>query len=77
MIDKPTIHDLAKCKQEFTDDTLMPFGKHKDTPCGELPYGYIAWLYDQDWVADQWPKLFEYVLNKMEEYGESDDEGWS
>lgn len=31
--------------QELTDNSLMPFGKHKGTPLIDVPDDYFLWLY--------------------------------
>ena len=38
---------------EYDDDTLMPFGKYKNTPLGRLPQDYCEWLYDQPNLSDK------------------------
>lgn len=44
----------------WDDDTEMPWGKYKDTPLGEIPDHYFAWLARQDWIEDH-VELFEYI----------------
>lgn len=29
----------------MNDQSLMPWGKHKDTPIGDVPDEYLLWLY--------------------------------
>lgn len=31
---------------QYTDETPMPFGKHKETPLGDMPPSYLLWIYD-------------------------------
>lgn len=31
---------------QYTDETPMPFGKHKGTPLKDVPPSYLLWLYD-------------------------------
>lgn len=47
--------------KELTDDDLMPFGKYKNTPLGEVPYSYFVWLYDQDDFRRRNPQLAAYI----------------
>ena len=47
-------------KQPFTDDDLMPWGKHKDIKLSEVPPSYLLWLYEQPWIRD-WPQLHGYL----------------
>ena len=35
------------CAVKYTDKSLMPFGKHKDTPLCNVPADYLLWLYGQ------------------------------
>jgi DNA polymerase-3 subunit epsilon len=37
---------------EYNDNTLMPFGKWRGTPLGDLPDDYVEWLYKQDNLSD-------------------------
>lgn len=30
----------------LTDDSLMPYGKHKGKPMQDVPADYLLWLYD-------------------------------
>ena len=32
----------------LTDESLMPFGKHKNIKMADVPAGYLLWLYDND-----------------------------
>ena len=62
---------------EYTDATLMPFGKHKGTPLGSLPASYCAWLYEQDKLSDR--RLYAWlhgddIKHKGERYAEEDDD---
>jgi hypothetical protein len=38
---------------------MMPFGKHKGTPLGELEFGYVAWLQTK---IDEWRDPFRQAL---------------
>ena len=44
----------------LTDDSRMPFGKHKGERLGEVPDRYWLWFLEQEW-CDQWPDLVEYA----------------
>jgi DNA polymerase III epsilon subunit-like protein len=39
--------------REYTDETIMPFGKYKGTPLGKLPENYCDWLYQQENLSDK------------------------
>lgn len=58
---------------KYTDDTAMPFGKHKGTPLREVPPEYLMWLAEQDWLED-WPSLEEYLIEN--EQAIQMDLGW-
>lgn len=30
----------------YTDETLMPFGKHRGTPLKDVPASYLLWIND-------------------------------
>ena len=45
----------------FTDETPMPFGKHKGAPLKDVPADYLLWLADQDGFAERNPELSAYV----------------
>ena len=32
---------------QLTDESPMPFGKHKNTKMANVPANYLIWLYDQ------------------------------
>lgn len=46
----------------MTDDSLMPFGKHKGKPLRDVPDGYLLQLYDAKKLSGQ---LKEYVENRI------------
>lgn len=49
---------------EFTDESIMPFGKHRGKPLGEVPADYLVWLLEQDWAtSDKWEGIYRYALN--------------
>ena len=45
----------------MNDEDLMPFGKHKGTPIGEVPASYLIWVLEQDW-AEEWKAVYDYCL---------------
>jgi len=51
---------MDRMKAPFTDNTLMPFGKHRGTPLKDVPAGWLDWFMDQDWAEEKWPRLVEY-----------------
>lgn len=46
--------------KRFNDHDLMPFGKFKDQPLGNVPPDYLDWLATQPWI-EKWPALLEYI----------------
>jgi len=66
----------------WTDDKVMPWGKHKGVKLGELPAGYLLWLYEQPWIAS-WVGLYLYLkehedqlLDEKADANEDDDRGF-
>jgi hypothetical protein len=49
----------------YTDKTLMPFGKYKDTPLIDVPADYLMWFYEQEWASSAWIDLYKYVENNL------------
>jgi uncharacterized protein (DUF3820 family) len=45
-------------------DITLPFGKYKGQLLADVPNFYIAWLLDQEFVEEKFPKLYE--MAKME-----------
>lgn len=43
----------------LTDESPMPFGKHKGERMDKVPGTYLDWLMGQDWI-DQWPNVVAY-----------------
>lgn len=37
---------MAETKKEFTDESIMPFGKHKGKTLANVPDSHLLWLYD-------------------------------
>lgn len=57
---------LPQTDLEITDDTPMPFGKHKGKPMGEVPTNYLDWLARQDDFADNRPEMFAYIQKRKD-----------
>lgn len=47
--------------KKISDDTPMPFGKHKGTKLKDVPAHYLLWAYDEDWFEKQYPKIWRYI----------------
>lgn len=45
----------------MTDRDLMPFGKHKGKPMGEVPKDYLAWLLKQDGFTEKNKEMAAYI----------------
>ncbi len=52
-------------KEPWTDDTIMPWGRHKGVPLGEVEAGYLVWYFGKSWAKD-WPGLYAYVKDNEE-----------
>jgi hypothetical protein len=48
------------------DDSIMPFGTHKDKKLGDIPDSYWLFFLKQTW-CDKWPDLVEYANNCIED----------
>jgi len=44
----------------WTDQTLMPWGKHKGSKLVDIPPAYLLWLFEQTWIKD-YPGLHAYL----------------
>lgn len=55
-----THYFINRIMAEFTDDDLMPFGKHKGEPIGEVSAEYLDWLHGQEWIS-KWPRILAYI----------------
>lgn len=67
---------------EMTDDSLMPFGKHKGKKLGDVPASYLLWLYDQEGFVTKNPDLSGYIAKNMkhlekETEDNEDKDGWN
>jgi hypothetical protein len=62
--------------KEWTDETIMPWGKHKGTSLEDVPSDYLLWVNNQEWIAS-WPELQAYIKKNIdqlrEEAGEEED----
>lgn len=38
-------------QRDYTDDTIMPFGPHKDKAMKDVPAEHLLWLLDQTWIG--------------------------
>lgn len=45
----------------FDSEYIFTFGKHKGELLNEVPAKYLLWLYDQDWLEDSHPDLYDYI----------------
>ena len=45
---------------KLTDQSLMPFGKHRGKMMCTVPCDYLVWLYNQDWITS-WPDVKDYI----------------
>jgi uncharacterized protein (DUF3820 family) len=43
----------------ITDETIVPFGKHKGKKAGEVPNGYWLYMYDRNKLTGEWKKYAE------------------
>lgn len=54
--------------EELTDDSLMPFGKHKGERMGDVPAKYLIWLWDgetnDDPIGSDTP-VGKYIKNNL------------
>jgi len=46
---------------------VMPFGKFKGTPIGQLDKSYVEWMLRQDWLEPKFP-----TLHKLLKFGEEE-----
>lgn len=47
-------------REPWTDDTVLPWGKHKGLRMEDVPADYLLWLMEQKWLSD-WPGLHAYI----------------
>ena len=48
--------------EKFTDDSLMPFGKHKGVKLANVPAQHLLWLYENDRAG----RLKSYIEEHMD-----------
>ena len=53
--------------EKYTDETIMPWGKHKGEALKDMPADYFMWLSDQTWVSD-WPQLHIYIQENKDAF---------
>ena len=51
----------------YTDQTKMPFGKHKGMKLIDVPASYLEWLYYNVDLRTKDYKLFRYIEDNWEE----------
>lgn len=54
----------------LTDDSPMPWGKHKGTPMKDVPDEYLIWVYKQVTEKNQWQYrgvVMAYIYKKLPE----------
>ncbi len=44
----------------WTDQSRMPWGKHKGEKLMDVPASYLLWLFEQTWIKD-YPGLHAYL----------------
>lgn len=54
--------------ENYTDETLMPFGKHMGIKLANVPAEYLMWLYDSSEQGKRLSdsKLAKYILENIE-----------
>lgn len=60
-------------KTPLTDESPMPFGKHKGVAMGKVPGDYLQWLSEQKWIPD-WPAVHTYLKANAKEITREADE---
>ena len=53
----------------YSDDTRMPFGKHRDKRVGDLPHDYLQFLVGTDWCQETHPGLSDYCVRALGQAG--------
>jgi len=51
--------------EQWTDETLMPFGKHKGMRLMHVPVGYLHWLWQRGHKSDPNSALGDYVRRNL------------
>lgn len=73
-MDYPTAKDLKKLEPEVTDETILPFGCHKGEKLGDIHNRYLSWLFAEKWFSEKYPKIHEYLEDRLEDYDPELDE---
>lgn len=50
----------------MNDKSKIPFGKHKGERLIDVPASYLLWLETQDFVAEKFPDLYEYIMDNLD-----------
>ncbi len=60
---------------QYTDDSIMPFGKHKGEKLIDVPDDYLLWLYENDkagrlsdYIEDNLDAILANVPSKEDDY---------
>lgn len=56
---------MPKPRFKYTDQTPLPWGKHKGIPMGQVDPAYLLWLFRQKWIRD-WPDLHAYLVENQD-----------
>ena len=48
---------------EYTDSTILTFGKYKNRKLGDVPHGWIAWYYRENL---SWYLTFKHRRNRLD-----------
>lgn len=59
---------------EFTDETLMPFGKHKGVKMANVPAQYLLFLYEQGNIVGHLKRYIEDNLTVIKEQAKEEAE---
>lgn len=54
-----------KQQEQYTDKSLMPYGKHKDEPLIAVPAGYLIFIFENHDLT-RYPALKEYINQNMD-----------
>lgn len=58
---------------QLTDDSPMPFGKHKGEALSTVPASYFLWMLGQAWI-NEWPDLHAYIVAREDDLNERADQ---
>lgn len=50
------------------DETIMWFGQHKGKKLRDLDDAYLYWLYETPWLRSKFPDLYDYCVERLEDY---------